>query len=313
MQIVVIGGAGVLGQALLRAIVARGVMTRGDASLVPVQRVISVDRHQPARLLVEPRIEYVRADLGNPRLLTAVMGTVTDSVFHAWDASDEAGDEGAGEPLAPTFALIDSLRDLLSSCAAQNAQPKIMLASAYAALGRRAPQRVGGVLPPHGVGLRLRIAELLLAGAARNGRIDARALRLAPIAAAPGLAQFIGPLLRALSQGSAADCPVPPETALSLTTAEAAAQALVHAHELPRQTWLDVDALDAPACHVTLDALLAAGSHDTGLPPGPLRFQADPMLIEAWARQPVAEQLAPALHLGFAPALDAAALVRQLR
>ncbi|HEY4037608.1 MAG TPA: hypothetical protein VGM15_02205, partial [Burkholderiaceae bacterium] len=85
MQIVVVGGAGVLGQALLRAIVARGVLTRSDSVAAPVQRVISVDRMQAPRLFVESRVEYVRADPGVPRLLQTVMGTVTDSVFHAWD------------------------------------------------------------------------------------------------------------------------------------------------------------------------------------------------------------------------------------
>ena len=60
MQVVVIGGAGVLGQALLKAIVARGVLTRSDGVPAPVRRVIAVDRSQPPRLFVEARVEYVR-------------------------------------------------------------------------------------------------------------------------------------------------------------------------------------------------------------------------------------------------------------
>ena len=54
MQIVVIGGAGVLGQALGRAIVARGVLTRSDAAPVPVRRVIAVDGSQPPLVQATP-------------------------------------------------------------------------------------------------------------------------------------------------------------------------------------------------------------------------------------------------------------------
>jgi D-erythronate 2-dehydrogenase len=306
MQIVVIGGAGVLGQALMRAIVARGTLTRSDGTASPVQRLISVDRHQPPRLFVEPRIEYVRADLGNPRLMAAVMGTVTDSVLHAWDAAD--GCDGDADAMAPTFALADSLRDLLRNCAAQLSRPKIVLASTYAALGRETADRIGRPRPPHGEGLRLRIAELLLAEAARLGRIDARALRLPAIAAAPGPGSFVGPLLAALREGGEAQCPVPADTVLWLTTASAAAQALVHAHELPPMAWNDVEALNVPARLLSVASLIAAA----GRPLSAVDFRVDAELTETLARQPCEAQVEPALDLGFAPGLDAEALVRQL-
>ena len=143
MQIVVIGGAGVLGQALLKAIVERGVLTRSDSVPAPVQRVISVDRMQAPRLFVESRVEYVRADAGVARLLQTVMGKATDSVFHAWDSGAGAADA------TPSFALIDSLRDLLEACHRQSSRPKVVLASSFAVDG--APDRPAGApraLPP---------------------------------------------------------------------------------------------------------------------------------------------------------------------
>jgi nucleoside-diphosphate-sugar epimerase len=248
----------------------------------------------------------VRADLGNPRLMAAVMGTVTDSVFHAWDAAD--GDGEGSDGMAPTFALIDSLRDLLRNCATQLCTPKIVLTSTYGALGLHLPDRFGRPSPPHGEGLRLRIAELMLAEAARLGRIDARALRLPLIAGAPGPASFIAPLLGALRAGTGAKCPAPADTALWLTTAQAAAQALVHAHELPAAAWEDVEALNAPARRLSVTELIAAA----GQPLSAVSFEADPELAQLLSHQPAQAQVEPALNLGFAPAPGADELVGQL-
>jgi nucleoside-diphosphate-sugar epimerase len=353
MQIVVIGGAGVLGQALLRAIVARGAMTRSDGTTAPVGRLISVDRHQPPRPFVESRLEYVRADghavlvgerrhrfsgdpagrpaglrpaaaalvrdvpadLGHPRLLSAVMGTVTDSVYHAWDATDLAADIGGATPdaMAPTFALIDSLRDLLRNCASQAVTPKVVLASTYAAMGPHSPGSALGDSDPladGGEGLRLRVAELLLAGACGLGRIDGRALRLPSIAAAPGLGSFIGSWLVSLCQGVAAECPVPRDAKLYLATADLAAQALVHAHELPAAAWAEVDALHAPAQATSIDQLVAAAGRCAGRAVAAPVFRTDP--AARTPPQPSARAFEQALQLGFAPGPDADALVAEL-
>jgi nucleoside-diphosphate-sugar epimerase len=301
MQVVVVGGAGVLGQALLRAVVARGVLTRSDGSLAPVRRVIAVDRTQLPRLFVDPCVEYVRADLSSPRLLSTVMGTVTDSVFHAWDGGDRV--EGGRE--APSFVLIDSLRDLFAACALQSTRPKVVLASSYAAA-------VGPGFPGSREGLTALVGELLLTDAVRRCGLDGRALRLALIADAPGCASFVGELLRAMRDGRPACCPIARDAPLWLTSAPAAALALVHAHELPALAWAEAGQLNAPARTLNVDALLEALGRLTGASVDALAVQADAALCEALAQRPPRVPIETSLALGFEDGPDADALVREL-
>lgn len=260
MQIVVIGGAGVLGQALLREIAERGELTRAGGERVPVRRVISVDRHQPPRLFVDDRVEYVREAPGTQRLLGAVMGTATDTLFHVWDGATPA--QSASESLAATLALVDSVREVLVHCAAQLSVPRVVFASGYAA-------RPGAGGEPSGSeGRRLRVAELLFADAARAGRVDGRSVRLAPVAGAPGGAAFAGPLLSALCSGAREPCPVPVDLAWCLTSAAAAAAALLDAHEAEAPA--DGAApLWAPSRSVSIGALLQAAAARLGRPVAP--------------------------------------------
>jgi len=314
MQVVVVGGSGVLGQALLRAIVARGVLTRSDGSPAPVRRVIAVDRTQLPRLFVDPCVEYVRADLSTPRLLATVMGTVTDSVFHAWDGADRAG---GGE--TPSFALIDSLRDLFAACVRQASRPKVVLASSYAAAstftagehGQR--PGAGGELPASQAGLTALVGELLLTEAVRRGNLDGRALRLALVADAPGSACFIGELLRALRDGQPARCPIARVAPLWLTSAPAAARALVHAHELPALAWSEAGSpLNAPGRTLKVEELLEALVRLTGAASNALSDEPDAALCEALAQRPRRVPIETSLALGFEDAPDADALVREL-
>ena len=307
MQVVVIGGAGVLGQALLRAIVERGVLTRSDGVPAPVRRVIAVDRSQPPRLFVEPRVEYVRADLGTPRLLQAVMGTATDSVFHAWDSG-----AGAGRS-TPSFALADSLRDLFAACQLQSSRPKVVLASSFTADCRGGSAAESPrALPASQSGLTALVGELLLEEATRRGQVDGRTLRLPMIAAAPGSAEFLGELVAALHDGRAGHCPVPSDAPLWLTSVPSAARALIHAHELPAAAWAEAGVLNAPASTLSVDALLHAVARSTGRPIESPALEPDPSLCDALEHCPHHVAIDTALTLGFEDGPDADALVRDL-
>jgi len=321
MQVVVVGGAGVLGQALLRAIIARGTLARGDGVAVPVQRVISVDRHQPTRLFVDDRVEYVRAGPGTSRLMAAVMGTATDSVFHAWDGSDAGA--SVGESMAATLALVDSLRDLLYHCAVQVTTPKVVLASSYAA--QSGVTGAGGAAaglgdgagasqePLDSEGLRLRVAELLLADASRADRVDGRSVRLAPIAGGPGRVEFVGPVLAALLGGPAAHSPVELDRAWCLTSAAAAADALLRIHDLAARPTPFAGAVYAPARAVSVAALVQAAAALLGRPIEMPVELLDPVVGDALPAAPCAPpgqvHGGPAGLFDPAPSLDQ--LVRQ--
>jgi len=156
------------------------------------------------------------------------------------------------------------------------------------------------------------VGELLLTEAVRRGNLDGRALRLALIADAPGCASFVGDLLRALRDGRPARCPIARDTPLWLTSAPAAALALVHAHELPALAWAETGPLNAPARSLSVDTLLEALGRLTGASIDPPAVEPDAALCEALAQRPRRVPVETSLALGFEDGPDAGALVREL-
>ena len=230
MQLVVTGACSVLGQALLRAIVARGSLSTSVGGPVPVQRIIAVDRTQPARLYVEPRVEYVCGNFEQSRFLARVMGTATDSIFHLAPLGAAAGIGGNLEDLdLALMRSLDTTRSLVDACQFQSAQPRLVLASAAAA--RHDP----GAPPATVEGVCSALCELFLLECARRGYVDLRGVRL-PCVVGDGSSDE-GKALDLALAGLAAQ-PLPtvgqaPDTVIAVVTATEAAAALLDAHERP--------------------------------------------------------------------------------
>jgi nucleoside-diphosphate-sugar epimerase len=204
MQVVVTGACTPLGQALLRALVARSALAAGaSGAAVPVRRIIAVDRAQSGALFVDERIEYVRGDYELPRFLARMMGVATGSVFHLSALAATAGlgaapGEGtaddAGRMLDTALAhSVDTTRALIDACRLQTLVPRLVMASALP------PARSGDGVPASTDDACTAICELLVIEYARRGLIDARCVRMPP------------------ASGSAAEV-----------------QALIDAHERPR-------------------------------------------------------------------------------
>ncbi len=235
MQIVVTGACSVLGQAVLRAIVARGVLSSSLGGAVPVQRIIAVDRTQPARLYVEPRVEYVCGNFEQSRFLARVMGTATDSVFHLSPLGAAAGIGGQLEDLdLALMRSLDTTRSLVDACQFQSVQPRLVLASAAAARhdAQSPPATVEGVCSA--------LCELFLAECARRGFVDLRGVRLPCILGDDSSDAGIAIDLCLADLAARPPLPVPsappptPVTEIAVVTAAEAAEALIDAHEQAR-------------------------------------------------------------------------------
>ncbi len=200
MQILVTGAGSELGQAVLRAVVARAALQRRDGSLAPVRRILGVDRKQPPALFLEDRVEYVRGDFEQPRFLARVMGAATDSVFHlaARDAS-LGGDAGADGLELALQRSVDATRALIHACRLQAHAPRVVYA------GLRDLRSTAAAVPQTTDEVCIDICESLLVEAARRGLIDLRSVRLR----------------------------LPAGVATPASMAACAADALLQAHELP--------------------------------------------------------------------------------
>jgi nucleoside-diphosphate-sugar epimerase len=247
MQILVTGACSGLGQAVLRAIVARDCLLGALGAPVRVERIIAVDRSQPARLFVEPRVEYVCGTFEHSRFLARVMGTATDSVFHLSCLGAAAGIGPQLEDLDQALMRsVDTTRSLIDACQFQSARPRLVLASAVAA------RPDGQAPPPTADGICNAICELFLIECARRGFVDLRGVRLPPIAEdrlAPG-----APPPLAAATALARGIPIPPAIAPAIAPVEQpaisaamAAQALIGAHEMARVIPGPAAFIDVPA------------------------------------------------------------------
>jgi nucleoside-diphosphate-sugar epimerase len=266
VQVVVTGACSVLGQELLRAIVARGSLTCGAlAGTAPVRRIIAVDRRQTGVLFVDDRIEYVRGNYEQSRFLARMMGVATDSVFHLLaphadtspDVATDADPEAPAGDAADAFdnALlysVDTTRALLDACRLQTLAPRLVFARA-APVSRRA-----GVPPASTEEACAAICELLVLESARHGITDARSVRL-PCVAGNAVGAAGDALTAALERVAAGDRAAADErTPVKVVLPAEAAAALLEAHERPRAAPGVAQIAAVPGRTVRLGALAQA-------------------------------------------------------
>ncbi|HUN94086.1 MAG TPA: NAD-dependent epimerase/dehydratase family protein [Burkholderiaceae bacterium] len=278
LNVVVTGGCGFLGQALLRALAARRSLAGADGTAQPIGRILALDLvHHPA-LFTDPLVEYVRGDAGSAVLLPHVLGGDTASVFHL----------AAVEPqLAETdFDLgmrthVDGMRALLEACRAQRRPPRFVFASSLAVLGPR-PDVDDDTrpAPSSSFGIQKQVGELLAAQYGRQGFVDARTVRLGSVvprgegpADAPAHAhadayadpaRVASQVARAARAAHRVAVPFPLDAAFVAVSLPVAIASLIHAHDVDATTWRDVAAVNLPGQSLSIGAVLVALARATG-------------------------------------------------
>lgn len=261
MQVVVTGAGTVLGQALLRGIVARGALTRAaDGVPVAVRRIIAIDRRQPPALFVDGAVEYVCGNFEQSRFLARAMGTATDSVFHcsSLGAAAAAGPQLDDLDIALLHGL-DTTRALLDACQFQSGQPRLVFASSRHAVP--APGSAPGSAPATTDGISAALCELFLVECARRGLVDLRCVRLPCVvgdrSCADGIALDEQLAARAAGLASPADAAGAACTAFPVVLPADAAALLLDAHELAREFPVRPRLLEPAGRHLPLADLPA--------------------------------------------------------
>jgi nucleoside-diphosphate-sugar epimerase len=319
MKVVITGGAGFLGQRLIRALCARGTLAGADGEQRPIEQIVSIDAQQSGRLVVDERVGYVAGDIATPHLLNHVLGTDTDSVFHL--AAVVSGAAEADFNLGMRVNL-DATRALLEVCRQQARPPRLVFASSVAVFGGALPAVVTDATAPTPVssyGVQKLICELLVGDYARKGFIDGRAVRLPTIVVRPGkpnaaASSFASSIIREPLAGEAAVCPVEPDTALWILSPAQATDALLRTHEIARAQWQGSEggrALNLPGLAVTVAQMLrslaqvggdAAAARVTLAPEARIKA-----IVQSW---PARFETARARALGYTADTDFTAIVR---
>jgi nucleoside-diphosphate-sugar epimerase len=315
MKVVVTGGAGFLGQMLIRALCGRGHLTRSDGSQYAIEQIVSIDQAQTGRLFVDDRVGYVVGDIANAQFLSHVLARDTDTVFHL--AAVVSGAAEADFDLGMRVNL-DGTRALLECCRGQHAGPRVVFASSVAVFGGVLPLVTDDTYPRPATiyGVQKLVGEFLVGDYSRKGFIDGRAVRLPTIVVRPGkpnaaASGFASGIIREPLAGVEATCPVDAATAMWVSSPAAAITSLVHAHELAPEAWGAQRALNLPGITVTvaemIEALRKVGGDSAA---ARVRMQRDETICRIVDTWPARFQPARATALGFAQDADFVGIVR---
>jgi D-erythronate 2-dehydrogenase len=307
MRIVITGGCGFLGRR-----VALALLERRD-----VDALVLFDNAPSALPLPEDkRITLLTGDIADRAAVRAAIAPGADAVYHL--AAVVSGEAEADTDLGYRVNL-DGTRAVLEACRALGTCPRLIFASSLAVYGGRLPPDVGEdtpLRPQTSYGAQKAIGELLVNDYSRKSFVDGRALRLPTVVVRPGrpnraASTFASSIIREPLSGKDAVCPVSPDTVMALASPRRVVAGLVHALDLPGDTFGDNRSLQLPGFSVAVGDMVEAVRRLGGeAAHARIRWQPDPLVQQIVAGWPPALSAARARALGFTADPDIDTVVR---
>ena len=259
MRVLVIGGEGFIGQALVARLCNGGTIEGRTASAVTVldQRIGS---RRP-----DPGLQYLEGDIADPAVLSRAIAGGIDCVFHLASIPGGASEQNFELGLRVNLHATLSLLEVLRKAGGTPKPPKLVFASSIGIYGVPMPAVIDEntiPLPSLSYGTQKLIGEYLVADYGRRGFVDGRSVRIPGIVARPPstgmLSLFLSDLIRELSAGRSFVCPVAPEGMSWFMSRPCIIDNLLHAAALngaqvaQQRTWL------LPVLHVSIADIVAA-------------------------------------------------------
>lgn len=257
MRVLVVGGAGFIGQALI----SRLLQGAGVAGQGPATQVTNLDQRSGERP-GDPRLRCIEGSITDREVLEAAIAGGVDCVFHLAcipsGAAEQDFELGLRVNLAATLELLEVLRRARLA-------PRLVFASTIGVYGVPLPALIDEntiPLPTLSYGAQKLIGEYLVADYSRRGFIDGRSVRIPGIVARPPttgmLSLFMSELIRELSAGRSFICPVAAEGMAWWMSRPCIVDNLLHAAGMAaataaaQRTWL------LPAQHLSIGAVVEA-------------------------------------------------------
>ena len=325
MNIVITGGAGFLGARLARTLLQQGHVVLAGAAPQPVSRLILVDQvAPPPELTADVRVAAVIGDLNAllkpDQAPTPAIPSDTAIVFHL--AAAVSGECEADFDLGMRSNL-DGTRALLEACRALGSAPTVVFASSLAVFGDSPEQPAPPVItdttlptPQTSYGIQKFICEQLVADYGRKGFIRARNVRLMTVSVRPGkpngaASSFLSGMIREPLAGTRAPCPVPPDTAVALSSPGLTIKGLLRAAGASDADWGPRTAINLPALTTTVGEMAVALERVAGKNVSALiDWTPDPVIRKIVATWPAHINAERARALGLLPDDSFEAIVR---
>jgi nucleoside-diphosphate-sugar epimerase len=211
MRVVIIGGGGMLGQKLARALGQRGEIG-GQA----IGQMVLADIVDPAPVEASFPISSHRLDITDRAAVDALLTDGADVIYHL--AAIVSAQAEAEFDLGMSINLIGSI-NVFEAARALGTCPRLVFTSSLAVYGGEVPAMIEdwtALNPQTSYGAQKAAAELLLTDYSRKGFLDGRGLRLPTISIRPGkpnkaASAFMSSIFREPLQGQEAICPVGPD------------------------------------------------------------------------------------------------------
>lgn len=208
MNILIIGGGGVVGQKLARKLAERGTLRGQDIS-----KIVLADITQPGSVQAPFAVETVTCNIADADSVATVVTEEIDVIYllaaivsaHA----EEDFDLGWQINMMGTMHVLERARTL-------GTKPVVVFTSSIAVYGGEVPDPIIDhtfLNPQTSYGAQKAVGELLLNDYSRKGFVDGRGFRLPTISVRPGkpnraASSFMSSILREPLNGQEAVCPV---------------------------------------------------------------------------------------------------------
>jgi len=315
MNLLITGGAGFLGQQLIRALLARGELSVADNQRPrPIERITCFDQIEGA--LVDSRVRNVAGDISSAADLAAMVDADTAAVIHL--AAVVSGTAEANFDLGMRVN-VDGTRALLEACRHAGSRPRVVFSSSLAVFGGDLPEVVDDSVAPTpqgSYGVQKLIGEWLVHDYTRKGFIDGRSVRIPTVVVRPGrpngaASGFASNIIREPLAGREAVLPVPMSMKMWISSPRSAVANLLHAVSSEATAWGWNRALNLPGLTVSMGEALAALERVGGTDArARVREQHDEAIIRLVRTWPDRFSTARAHAMGFVADADFESVVR---
>jgi nucleoside-diphosphate-sugar epimerase len=161
MQVLITGGAGLLGSRLARKLLERGTLADAEGRQTPISRICLLDV-VPAAGFSDPRIDIVTGDISDPETIRKVLTPETRSIFHL--AAIVSGQAEAEFDLGMRINF-DATRLILEQARKNGNRPRVVFTSSVAVFGGDLPTVVSDthvLTPQSSYGAQKVMGELLV-------------------------------------------------------------------------------------------------------------------------------------------------------